>query len=320
MVLVSSVGAAAEARREVLDAVVTTKPIKPAQLFGALTELFTGTAIRAGAVPTSDTLDPRTAELRPLRILLAEDNPTNQKVTVHMLARMGYRAELAKNGLEALEAVRQRQYDVVLMDVQMPEMDGLEASHRICAEFDRTRRPRIIAMTAGAMRGDREACTAAGMDDYLSKPVRPGELAAALGLAEPVRTVDDELSAEFEVLDTSSLDEIRAEGGDATVSLVRDIVREYLDYAVHQIETMRSAVGRGDAPALQSAAHTLKGSSATIGAERLASVCAEIELGGCTTAGGCDADLVTRAETELETVRQTLDRYLGVFDEAAVKK
>ena len=119
------------------------------------------------------------AKTHPLRILLAEDNLVNQKLATRLLEQMGYRIDLASNGQEALESVARQKYDVVLMDVQMPEMDGLEASRRINAEFPDTR-PRIVAMTANAMQGDRERCLAAGMDDYIAKPIRVENLVAAL--------------------------------------------------------------------------------------------------------------------------------------------
>jgi len=120
------------------------------------------------------------AENHPLRILLAEDNAVNQKLALKLLSQMGYRADVAGNGLEAIEAIERQKYDVVLMDVQMPEMDGLEASRQICSRWPRGKRPRIVAMTANAMQGDRERCLEAGMDDYVSKPVRVGELVNAL--------------------------------------------------------------------------------------------------------------------------------------------
>ena len=112
------------------------------------------------------------AERCPLAILLAEDNVFNQKLAMHLLEQMGYQADLAANGLEAIQSVERQHYDVILMDVQMPEMDGLEASRQICARWPREQRPHIIAMTANAMQGDREMCLAAGMDDYISKPIK----------------------------------------------------------------------------------------------------------------------------------------------------
>ena len=116
----------------------------------------------------------------PLRILLAEDNLVNQKLATRLLQQMGYRADIASNGLEAVESVGRQTYDVVLMDVQMPELDGLDATRRICATWPREKRPRIVAMTANAMQGDREMCLAAGMDDYITKPIRVNELINAL--------------------------------------------------------------------------------------------------------------------------------------------
>jgi CheY-like chemotaxis protein len=125
------------------------------------------------------------AERHPLRILLAEDNVVNQKLALRLLQQMGYRADVAGNGIEAVECVARQPYDVVLMDVQMPEMDGLEATRRIVARWKPDARPRIVAMTANAMQGDREECLAAGMDDYVTKPIRVDALVEALNQARP---------------------------------------------------------------------------------------------------------------------------------------
>ena len=129
-------------------------------------------------------LDPSLAERHPLRILLAEDNLVNRKLALRLLSQMGYHADVAVNGLEVLEAVKQGQYDLVLMDVQMPEMDGLDATREVVRRLG-NKRPHIVAMTANAMQGDREQCLEAGMDDYLTKPIRPEALAAALGRTSP---------------------------------------------------------------------------------------------------------------------------------------
>ena len=130
-------------------------------------------------------LDAEMGARHPLRILLAEDNVVNQKLALRILQQMGYRADLASNGLEAIESVRRQTYDVILMDVQMPEMDGLDAAREICARWQPHERPRIVAMTANAMQGDRDMCLAAGMDDYLTKPIRVERLVEALMQVQP---------------------------------------------------------------------------------------------------------------------------------------
>jgi CheY-like chemotaxis protein len=115
-------------------------------------------------------------EIKFLKILLAEDNIINQKVALLILKKLGYDAEVASNGVEVLKFLRQQKYDIILMDVQMPEMDGLTATGHILKEYPSNQRPWIVAMTANAMVGDREICLDAGMDDYLSKPIRKEEL------------------------------------------------------------------------------------------------------------------------------------------------
>jgi CheY-like chemotaxis protein len=135
-------------------------------------------------------LDAQMAMRHPLRILVAEDNVVNQKLALRILQQMGYRADLASNGLEAIESVRRQTYDVVLMDVQMPEMDGLDAAREICARWQPNERPRIVAMTANAMQGDRDMCLAAGMDDYLTKPIRVERLVEALNQVRPRAVVE----------------------------------------------------------------------------------------------------------------------------------
>jgi GAF domain-containing protein/CheY-like chemotaxis protein len=174
-----------------LFAASLAKPLRQSALHDTLMALLGGdNAPKQAKSPDKPKLDATMAQRHPLRILLAEDNVVNQKLAMRLLSQMGYRADLASNGIEAIESVERQTYDVVLMDVQMPEMDGLEASRRITAKWKAHERPRIVAMTANAMRGDREACLAAGMDDYVTKPIRVDALVEAL-LAAPSRGQGD---------------------------------------------------------------------------------------------------------------------------------
>jgi PAS domain S-box-containing protein len=181
LVMLSSVGGREAGAENVDWAAYLTKPIKQSQLFDLMTGIFGHIAAEpVRQAPQPSKADAQMAVRCPLQILIAEDNAFNQKLAVHLLGQMGYKADLAANGLEAIESVERQHYDVVLMDVQMPEMDGLEASRRICARWPREQRPYIISMTANAMQGDREMCLASGMDDYISKPIRVPDLVAAL--------------------------------------------------------------------------------------------------------------------------------------------
>lgn len=183
LILLSSLGGAANEGQSRLFAASLVKPVRPSALYDAMVGVFAARPVQAAVGGTKPVLDPEMALRHPLRILLAEDNAVNQKLALRLLSQMGYRADVAANGLEAIQAVERQPYDVILMDVQMPEMDGLEASRQICGRWGKEERPRIIAMTANAMQGDREMCLEAGMDDYLSKPIRVDELVKALEIA-----------------------------------------------------------------------------------------------------------------------------------------
>ncbi|MCJ7710996.1 MAG: response regulator, partial [Chloroflexi bacterium] len=189
VIILSSVGARDRDTPSV--SAFLTKPVKPSALHDALMNSLHGRerapSVRLSERPVADTeLETR----HPLRILLAEDNVVNQKVATKLLSQLGYVPDIAGNGIEAIAAVGQKTYDLILMDVQMPEMDGLEATRRIRAGDPATRGVRIVAMTANALAGDREMCLAAGMDDYVSKPIRPAELAAALAATPSAGVLD----------------------------------------------------------------------------------------------------------------------------------
>jgi CheY-like chemotaxis protein len=180
LVLFSSLGRREAGDAEGLFSAYLGKPLRQSQLFDTLVGLVAHDEAPKPQAAARPQIDPGMAARHPLRILLAEDNVVNQKLALRLLQQMGYRADLASNGIEAIESVQRQSYDVVLMDVQMPEMDGLEASRQICARLGPGQRPRIVAMTANAMAGDREMCLAAGMDDYLTKPIRVERLVEAL--------------------------------------------------------------------------------------------------------------------------------------------
>lgn len=165
-------------------AALLSKPIKTSNLFNAFNKVFGEHTVAPKKKKTPSTLDQALADEYPLRILLVEDNAINQKVALKLLSRLGYKADLAGNGIKALEALHKQAYDVVLMDIQMPEMDGDETTAHIRADWQKDKQPYIIAMTANALEGDREKYLARGMDDYVSKPISVDALVAALKKAE----------------------------------------------------------------------------------------------------------------------------------------
>src|SRR5437868_258536 len=191
------------------------KPIRPAQLLEALCRAMSIQLQREKKAPATPVLDSDLARRLPMRLLLADDNPINQKVGLSVLHKLGYRADLANNGLEVLKALEQKVYDLLFLDVQMPEMDGLETARKICERWSPERRPAIIAMTGNALMGDRERCLAAGMDDYISKPVRIAELQAAIERWGPLKSKKSDTThlgrrLVEELLDQSLLGELRA--------------------------------------------------------------------------------------------------------------
>jgi PAS domain S-box-containing protein len=275
LILLTSLG-----RREddsELFAAHLTKPIRPSQLYDALVDVLGARAPAPVAAPMSE---PAAASPGDLRILVAEDNAVNQQLVQALLSKLGYRADIASNGLEALSALERARYDVVLMDVQMPELDGLEATRRIHARWG-AERPHIIAVTAGVMDDEREQCLAAGMDDFVSKPIRSEELAAALGRLRPASA--------------AALDHLRETVGDVTTGA---IVETFLVEGPALVARLRQSVDDGDAAGLRLAAHTLKSNASMFGGTALAEVCQELErIGAAGTVDGA-AELVGRGEAE----------------------
>jgi CheY-like chemotaxis protein/HPt (histidine-containing phosphotransfer) domain-containing protein len=288
-----------------------TKPIKASQLYEALMSVFGQISEEMRPVGAGVGRGAPSAERVPLQILLADDNAVNQQVALALLRKMGHRADVVSNGAEVLEALARQRYDVVLMDVEMPVMDGLEASRRINREWPAAQRPRIIAMTANAMQGDRETCLAAGMDDYLSKPIRREELAAALTRFESRAVPEDDSPMADEVDDPEPVDlaEIEATVGDPI--FVRQLISTFLNDAPGLVATLRSSLEQSNLEELRRAAHTLKSNGRTFGATALASLSEELEL--CARTGTVEnaGDLITRIEKEYARVEGALGALAG---------
>ncbi|HSO06791.1 MAG TPA: response regulator [Pelomicrobium sp.] len=253
------------------------KPIKPAQLFHVLTAAL-GTPISPAEAPRSP-VEKHLAERMPLRILVAEDNAINQKVVLRILSRLGYRADVAANGHEVLSAVDRQRYDVILMDIQMPEMDGIEATRRMLRRFDHHETPRIIAMTANAMPGDRERCLAVGMDAYITKPIDLDDLRSAL-LGLPQRSVRGAEDVTAPLVDRRRLDQLAEIEKDYSSGLVREVIDLFLANADGQLRALREAVVSADAAALRQTAHRFKSSADNLGARRVADLCEKLEALG----------------------------------------
>jgi two-component system, sensor histidine kinase and response regulator len=279
------------------------KPIKAAQLHTVLTHITKGSLPMPLKQMAESKVIPLSETAPPLRILLAEDHLVNQKLALLMLQRLGYRADVVGNGLEVLQALERQPYDVVLLDVQMPEMDGLEAASRVCQGWQPSARPRLIAMTANAMQGDRERCLAAGMDDYISKPVDMQELAQVLSQCQPL-AAEAEVSASPEspipLLDTHVLNELRQFLGDDTGAVVGELIDFYLADTPLLLAAMKTAVEQQDFEDVQRLAHGLKSSSASLGAMGVSELCRHLE----TVAPSKNMGEVAATLTRLEAAHQ----------------
>jgi CheY-like chemotaxis protein len=250
-------------------------------------------------------------------ILVAEDNAVNQKVAVRMLESLGYRADVAANGLEAVEALTRVPYAAILMDVQMPEMDGYAATAEIRKREGPNRRRPIIAMTANAMEGDRERALEAGMDDHVPKPVKPEVLDAVLkrwvdkGVTESGETYSDRSYDPAKAsregvkppLDRDVLERLRELGGS---ELFSDLAETFLRDAPVRLVELRRAVEAGDAELVQRSAHALRGSSGSMGATQMARFCAGLQDAGARGDLAQSIELLGRLEVEFGRVRPAL--------------
>jgi PAS domain S-box-containing protein len=304
-----------EALREMGVDAYLTKPVKQSQLFECLSLAMSSDVetaeIKSGLIALKEqpAAMPTKANSA-LRILIAEDNPVNQKVALFQLQKLGYLADVVDNGRQALDALGRNSYDVVFMDCQMPELDGYETTRDLRAIEGSSRHTWIVAMTANSLEGDREKCLKAGMDDYVSKPVKPEVLQAALNRFTGLRAVEQENRqiGTGGVIDLNTLAGFREMEVEGEVSILGKLIDVFVENTPRVIEDARGALRIGMSPQLERAAHTLKGSCSNFGAERMRSACERLESiarsGNLEHAG----ELVDNVESEFEFVRLALER------------
>jgi PAS domain S-box-containing protein len=251
-----------------------SKPIKAAALFSTLVAVVQGHAAVPG--PRAEAPPPQRAPRQALRVLLAEDHAINQRVAMRLLQHLGYEPDLAADGRQVLRAVARRSYDVILMDIQMPEIDGVQVAREIVRQRGESGLPRIVAMTANAMPGDREAYAEAGMDGYLPKPIELHDLAAVL--EQVTRLTGGRRAATGEgVLDLARLEHLRTLQDQSQPSLVRELIDLFLSDSAGHVQRIVQAHAAGDAASLRALAHRFLSATENIGALALSRLCADIE-------------------------------------------
>ena len=339
LILLRSLGARAEQPElsKGLLASCLAKPIKPAALLQAVARTLSGVKPASKNEPVRGALDPTLAHRLPLRVLLCDDNSINQKVAMRLLQQMGYQAELAGNGVEALSALDRQTYDLIFMDVMMPEMGGLEAT-RLIRERQRqnSQFPNykssiiIVAMTASAMQGDREKCLAAGMDDYIAKPVRLEDVRNIVERWGNAAGKNQTKSAEPKVVaESSGSPKVQAsrntgateeppvdmerllEFTDGSKESLRELVDLYLSQTAEQLEKLEASIAASSATETRRLAHSCAGASATCGMRRLVPLLRELERQGLEGKLNGAADLCIRAKQEFKCIRAFLDAYLA---------
>jgi signal transduction histidine kinase/CheY-like chemotaxis protein/HPt (histidine-containing phosphotransfer) domain-containing protein len=326
LILMTSVGRRGDARRmeELGFDAYLIKPARQSDLFGCLTTVLADTVL---AHPAQSIITRHAVhELRRnrLRILLAEDNPTNQVVALGIIRKLGLRADVVANGAEAIKALGTVSYDLVLMDVQMPGMDGLEATRRIRGTVggspSTVLNPRvpIIAMTAHAMQGDRERCLAAGMTDYVAKPVSPHDLAAALDqwlpkekesgtprneIQEPLSQGSQSMSQPLVFDRAGVLDRVMD-----SEDLMRELMAVFLKDIPHRLEALRDSLAAGMARDIGQHAHSIKGASASVGGEAMSAVAGAIEQFAHTGKLDVAEALMTELDEQFEALKKAMEK------------
>ncbi len=336
MVMLTSVGLRGDAQmaREAGIQAYLTKPVRQKELYNCLVAVM-GDPAAEDKMVTRFSLDEQKRQ-HGGRVLVAEDNLVNQQVAMAMLKKLGCQVDLAANGREAVDSVSAHSYDLIFMDCQMPEMDGYAATAEILRlekEAGMQHTP-IVALTANALQGDREKCLAAGMDDYLSKPFKEKQIGAVLERwlsKQPLPEVADspELSAAVTEcppgppvsaaeppvdstedpggpLEQKALDNIRALQVAGAPDMLAKIIEIYLQECPKLLETLDEAVASGDADGVRKAAHSLKSSSANLGAINLSALCKELEMGGRDNRLDKAAELLAGIDAEYSAVKAAL--------------
>ena len=275
------------------------KPIKAEQLLDAVSRALNIQLRLEKKAPLHSSFDSTLAMRFPMRILLADDNPINQKVALSVLQKLGYRADVAQNGMEVLKALENRAYDLLLLDVQMPEMDGFETATMIKKRWDETKRPKIIAITGNAMSGDREKCLQAGMDDYMAKPIRVAELQSLLENwgAQILKTSDTVFFTQKGIttsfLDQDLLEELRSMPIEDT-NVLRELIDLFLNSVPQRIQALRDNLLNSEEVIFQ--AQALKSISLNIGAKRMQELAQSLEE----TAQSASIESIPRIVVELD--------------------
>ncbi len=295
LILLTSLGDREVRTRAGEFASVLVKPVRASALFDALVSAVTVVPGVIAQPRDEPAFDAALGRSHPLRILVAEDNATNRRLVVAILGRLGYEADVVENGVEAIQAVEAGGYDVVLMDVQMPEIDGLEATRHIRQVVVGEKQPRIVAMTANAMQGDRELCLAAGMDDYVSKPIRVEELVRALRAVTPRTEGWSEKQVSRTAVTASrgvvapviELGDLSLEPGGLARLLnvvggefadLAELIEGFLVDGPGLVAALRGSLAVGDGEATRRHAHSLKANAADFGARVLAELCQGLEV------------------------------------------
>jgi PAS domain S-box-containing protein len=275
------------------------KPVHFQQLHGILATSLKGGKVTNKLLRSTGRIDTGFGQRRPLRLLLAEDNIINQKVATRILSQMGYRPDVVHNGVEVLEALERQKYDVILMDVQMPDMDGLEATRQIRVKYTGAKRPWIIAMTANAMDSDRKNCFDSGMDGYLSKPVRIEALEAELvRSSENIGQVVD-----FSIL--SRFGEMTGSGSEA----VRELVEIFSEETPQALKQIHDDIERRHVQGISIAAMQLGRACQNFGAERMQMLCSSLQAAGKNSDFALATEFADRLEAEFEIVKTTLEDF-----------